>query len=263
MRQHWWKLLSVVILLYAFTVGMLVPLKPNLVSVSPAAASPGSTQTFEVVGYNTRFAEDGGATRAWLNLTEGSDLYSLEASTVEVIDDRRARVTFSLPPTLPGDRAGGVKLSMMMTGPANGTFVAPGTVFVRHDGADRLPGSASTITGWERDGLQKGDLIANASYTFPYRGLLSETIRNTYFHVSLWFAMMFLFIAGVVYAIIYLVRSRRADRYTAGALTDITRLERGGLLVRSLHGGRYPIRRAGLTHRGRLGEVYVGLLVEW
>ena len=96
MRQHWWKLLSVAILVYALLAGLLVPLKPNLVRVSPSAAMLGQTQSFELLGYNTRFGEDRGGTRAWLNVSLGDSLYSLAAETVTVTDDRRATATFSV-----------------------------------------------------------------------------------------------------------------------------------------------------------------------
>lgn len=38
----------------------------------------------------------------------------------------------------------------------------------------------------------------------PAKPILHETIRNLYFHVSMWFSMMILFIVSVVYSIIYL-----------------------------------------------------------
>ncbi len=38
----------------------------------------------------------------------------------------------------------------------------------------------------------------------PARAMLNETIRNLYFHVPMWFAMIALFTAGVVYSIQYL-----------------------------------------------------------
>ncbi|HTQ64114.1 MAG TPA: cytochrome c biogenesis protein CcsA [Puia sp.] len=38
----------------------------------------------------------------------------------------------------------------------------------------------------------------------PAREILHETIRNLYFHVCMWFAMMILFTASVVYAVRYL-----------------------------------------------------------
>lgn len=227
MRQRWWKVLSVVILLYALTAGLLVPLKPNLLSVSPASGTLGQTQEYALLGYNTRFLEDEGATTAWLNLSVGDDLYSLEAQSVTVEDDRRAVATFRLPPTLVDENVGSQKLSMIVTGPANGTFVVPDAVTVRPDGKAITgePGSA----GWALNALSGEALYANKSFTFPYRKLLSETIRNTYFHVSLWFAMMFLFIAAVVYSIKYLLRKGRQEKGRLDdtlVLSEISSLER-------------------------------------
>jgi heme exporter protein C len=118
---------------------------------------------------------------------------------------------------------------MIVTGSANGTFVVPGAVTVRQEDyviSDNLSGASAT---WRPQAITADDLYTNEAFTFPFRGLLSETIRNTYFHVSLWFAMMFLFIAAVVYAIKYLMRKSRYDRSAAlggVALTDITDLER-------------------------------------
>ena len=38
----------------------------------------------------------------------------------------------------------------------------------------------------------------------PAKPILNETIRNLYFHVAMWFAMMILFIVSVIYSIKYL-----------------------------------------------------------
>ena len=228
MRRQWWKLLSVLILVYALVAGLLVPLKPNLVSVTPTTAPLGSEQSFEVVGYNTRFGADDGQTRAWLNLSVNNELLSLPATAVSVRDDRRASISFQLPEHLPLSEPGAsAKLSMIVSGPANGTFVVPDALMLRQ--AEAPSDFDATLTTWRSGRLAQGELVANTAFTFPYRGLLSETIRNTYFHVSLWFAMMFLFIAGVVYAIKYLRRKSRLDgggAVDAVALTELTDLER-------------------------------------
>ncbi|MBI3142107.1 MAG: cytochrome c biogenesis protein CcsA [Bacteroidetes bacterium] len=42
----------------------------------------------------------------------------------------------------------------------------------------------------------------------PQREILYETIRNLYFHVPMWFAMIFLFIASMVHAVRYLYTSK-------------------------------------------------------
>jgi len=217
MQSHWWKVLGVLLVLYGLIAGMLVPLKPNLVSVAPDSAKLGETFTLEVVGYNTSFlgaaagaevSSSKGKVNAWLIGGDSTDL-SLRATNVEVVSDRLARFTFTLPEYLPDPTTEKAELPLYVNTSADGAFVEPRALTVRQDSS----GTPTTVTeaGWRVTHLRKGDLSATPRTTFPYRGHLAETIRNLYFHVSLWFAMMFVFIAAVVFAIIYLVRSRRAS----------------------------------------------------
>ena len=224
MRQQWWKILGVLILVYSLLAGMLVPLKPNVLTVTPNSATLGATTELELLGYNTAFTRDAGSSRAWLNYGDG---FALEADRVEVLDDRRAKLRFTLPRYLPTDRAENKKLSLIMSGPQSGAFVAPDVVVIRQAEAPTDPAAARRA--WQESAIQKGDLTAYAGMSFPYRSLLAETIRNTYFHVSLWFAMMFLFIAAVVYSVKYLRRKTRQERAEipdVTPLTEVSRLER-------------------------------------
>ncbi|NJN78081.1 MAG: hypothetical protein HC803_06880 [Saprospiraceae bacterium] len=52
-KQHWWKILAVIILLYVFIVGLLSPLSPGITSTLPSVANTGESVTLEVEGYNT------------------------------------------------------------------------------------------------------------------------------------------------------------------------------------------------------------------
>lgn len=221
MRSWWWKVAAVVVVVYALLAGMLVPLKPNLLSATPAAAVPGQTARIAILGYNTRFDEDGEALRAWLFLDQE---YALRADRVAVVDSRRATLTFTVPDALPAGEGSAERLSIIVSGPATGTFVDPDAVVIRRD-EDAAVGTA----GWTDGAIGVGDLIPNQSVTFPFRKLLGETIRNTYFHVSLWFAMLFLFITAVVYAIRFLVHKKRGERQLLDQplrLHEITKLER-------------------------------------
>jgi heme exporter protein C len=75
MQRLWWKILGVLLVVYGIAVGMLVPLKPNFLSVSPSTAVLGESVEVEVLGYNTSFLSaqpDGylgrrgaGALRGW------------------------------------------------------------------------------------------------------------------------------------------------------------------------------------------------------
>ncbi|WP_116124385.1 cytochrome c biogenesis protein [Lewinella sp. IMCC34183] len=227
MRQHWWKLLSVLILVYALIAGLTVPLKPNLLSVSPNAATFAEANTFRVLGYNTSFTDDAGELRAWLNYGDG---YALRATSVRVVDDRRADVTFDVPDGLPADQPENKKLSLILSGPVTGAFVSPDAVILRQETTPADP--AALAEAWTIGAMQAGDLTAHPGMTFPYRSLLAETIRNTYFHVSLWFAMMFLFIAAVVYAVKYL---RRKSAQEGGTVTDYTDLRNLTAMERADH----------------------------
>jgi len=64
----------------------------------------------------------------------------------------------------------------------------------------------SGISWWKKlgIGLLVYTFIAGILLKVPRLPQLQETIRNLYFHVCMWFAMMILFIISVVYAVRYL-----------------------------------------------------------
>ncbi|MEM7571518.1 MAG: cytochrome c biogenesis protein CcsA [Bacteroidota bacterium] len=204
-RQSWWKWLGVLILIYVFIAGLLVPIKPNVPTVIYEDPELGQSFTLGVVGYNTHFQEQAGTTRAWLRLTKDGQIGpGIAMSSIEVLDDRRANLTFNLPAGIPSDREV-VSLSLYVDGPKDGVYVRPGAVQVNNPAQD-----STATSGWDPGGMS--DLHRVDYMTFPARRILDETIRNTYFHVALWLAMMLLFIAAVVYAIKYLRRQAKTDK---------------------------------------------------
>ena len=97
-RQSWWKWLGVLILVYVFIAGLLVPIKPNVPTVNYEDPQLGQALTLEVIGYNTHFLEQADETRAWLRLTQAGEIGpGIAMSDLEVIDDRQASLTFNLP----------------------------------------------------------------------------------------------------------------------------------------------------------------------
>ncbi|MEO0732084.1 MAG: cytochrome c assembly protein, partial [Bacteroidota bacterium] len=184
MRAQWWKILSVMLVTLCLIVGMLIPLKPNLQSVTPRAATPGETVVLEVTGYNTSFVE--GETQAWLR---AAPELSLPATNVRVLDARRAELTFAVPRYVPRPERGKQTYAIIVNTNQDGAFVDPLGLTVRE--TEPAPSQELAEAPWRANALQKGDLTATPYTTFPFRGHLAETIRNTYFHVSLWFAMIF------------------------------------------------------------------------
>ncbi|MBR9922864.1 MAG: cytochrome c biogenesis protein CcsA [Bacteroidetes bacterium] len=210
-RRHWWKALGVIILIYVFIAGMLVPLKPGIQQVSPRSADSGERINLEVTGYNTDYPTDGNNIRAWLKL---DSIYSLSAKATQSASRKVLNIEFELPADLP-QAVEVMPASLIVDDPKSGAHVLPDAVFIRNTGSDPAAGKAA----WSKANIS--DLYAKSGIHFPFRNILKETIRNTYFHVSLWFAMFFLFIASVVYSIRYLRKQDPLDDMKAVSFTRI------------------------------------------
>lgn len=135
----WWKALSVILLLYALSAGMLVPLKPGITHVQPATARTGQTITLQVNGYNsfyTRSPVD--SFRVWL---EYDSVHALAGKQVRILSDTLLEATFQLPPTLP-EGLSFTLLNAFVDHPADGISLLPGAVEVRQDSSTTDTGAA-------------------------------------------------------------------------------------------------------------------------
>jgi len=210
LRKHWWKALGVILLIYVFVAGMVVPLSPGLLEVEPNSTSTGSLVELDVVGYNSRF-QSGGEIRAWLKL---DDERALAAEAIEVEDERHMQATFDIPRFLPVDRRV-QDFTLVVDNELDGTSVLPKAVFVTQDSLQPEQGAALWPNG-PIEGLHE-----RWTMTFPFRNILYESIRNTYFHVPLWFAMVFIFIGSVVFSIRYLRTGQLLEDSRAQAFTKV------------------------------------------
>lgn len=193
MKGAWWKFGGVFIFIYVLIGGLMTPLNPGVTSVSPSRAESGSVVKLSVTGYNTHF-KTGGEIRAWLKL---DSIYSIRAVDRVSSDENHAEFTFNLPNTFP-DAGKVYPLTLIIDNEKDGAFVQPSALFVSHPEGI----SALDPEEWTRDKI--ADLHQKSKTGFPYRNILNETIRNTFFHVALWFAMFLLLIAGIYYAVLYL-----------------------------------------------------------
>lgn len=201
-RKWWWKWLGVALLIYVFVAGILIPLKPNVPLVSSNRASLGQELVLDLTGYNTQFTKQADDTRAWLCFPDSLRPH-ISAKAIQVTDDQRAKLVFDLPADLPSDEQF-VSLSLIVDGPADGAYIRPDAVRLSNESA-----TAFTPAQWNNEKI-KG-LKELSRMTFPARRIIEETIRNTYFHVALWLAMVILFTAAMVYAVRYLQYQKRSE----------------------------------------------------
>ena len=209
--KNWWKILGVLLLIYSFTVGMLVPLKPGIYNVSPFKLEAGKLGKVNIYGYNTNYAQGEAPTRVWLNIDSS---YALAAKSIKVISDNHIVADFDMPAYLPGnDQA--VSLSLWVNSSADGTATLPDAISV----TDNHPDKEIVDNIWTSNPI--ANLSSNEKMTFPYRSMLSETIRNTYYHVPYWFAMMLILLSSMVFSWKYLQTLDIKYDHTAVALTQV------------------------------------------
>lgn len=210
--KHWWKLLSVLLLLYTLTAGMLSPLKPGILTARPQLLKAGQTVTIQVQGYNSFYWQGKDQLRAWIKLDND---HALAARAVRPLSEQSLELDFDIPAVLPisGKTA---PMTLILDNPVDGPSVLPDAFSVTQETADPAAGEAAWSHTPIRE-LHQGP----AGIRFPFRNILYETIRNTYFHVALWFAMIILFIASLRHSIHYLRHADARSDHKAAAYTRV------------------------------------------
>ena len=201
MRQNWWKFLGIAILIYSVVIGMSTPLKPGVLRMDPMSIGQngndslrilhGETHKFRIKGYNTNFIDN--ENTAWLKL---DSIGSVKAKKINIVNDTEIDLTFDIPEHFP-QRDTFESLTLVLYNKEDGPAILPDAVFVRSDLDPRNDNAE-----WELNPI--ANLVDKPGMQFPYRSVLHETIRNTFFHIPLWFSMFIMLIVSLVYSIKYL-----------------------------------------------------------
>lgn len=209
MRKSWWKILGAIILLYTIVAGMLVPLSPGIIQASPDVVSVGEDVEVTIESYNTNFTKSKNI-RAWLK--RDTTLF-LQSTGSKVIDDNHVTFNFSIPAFLPSEKKL-ERFAIVVDSDYDGYGILPNKFVIKQDSINTV--AAASV--WRNSDINN---LSERGTTFPFRGLLFETIRNTYYHVPLWFGMLFLFIGAAIQSIKYL-RSNNPDHdMRAEAMTSV------------------------------------------
>ena len=195
----WWKALSVLLVLYALAVGMFVPLKPGIAYVNPQTVKSGDTLQLTVHGYNTFYSKSPAEQiRVWLQFDAEQ---AVMGQNLKVLSDTTLEARFILPADLPRSRPS-VLLNAILDHPYDGVSLLPSAVEVVRDTA------ASSAANWSQNPVTQLHIVKD--FSFPYRNVIYESIRNTFYHVPMWFALMFLFAASVFQSVRFLL-SKKPD----------------------------------------------------
>lgn len=198
MKDWWWKILGLAIVFFTLVFGMITPLKPGVLSIYPSQFEEGEDIQINVKAYNSHFEADS-ATIAYLKTEKGQ--YIL-AEAAEISNRNEANFSFKLPANVTaGDSS--ILATLIVSSKKDGYFTLPSSVGIKASKKD-VRGRRSEVEN------TPSKIHENKEYRFPYRSILNETIRNTFFHITMWFAMFILLIAAVYYAFKYL-RTKELD----------------------------------------------------
>lgn len=206
----WWKILSVLLVLYALAVGMLVPLKPGIDYVAPASAHSGDSLRLTLHGYNTYYTRSRAEEiRVWLQYDENQ---ALMGQNLAVLNDTMLEASFAIPATLPRSTPS-VMLNAIVDHPVEGVSLLPSAVEIVRDTT-----AANSLANWTAHPVERLHIVKD--FSFPYRNVIYESIRNTYYHVPMWFALMFLFTASVFHSLMFLLRKKLESDRKASAYAE-------------------------------------------
>ncbi len=204
--KNWWKILGILIMIYVLTAGLLIPLKSGILHVDQNRLSTGATATLKITGYNSHFTNN--AHEAFIKLKEGY----IASRSVAIISDQEMNVIFDIPNDLPDDLPY-VDATLVLINGKKDYSIYPSLRIVKS-----IDSSSSNANQWQ-NGLEISE--ASWRFAFPYRNILVETIRNTFFHVAIWMAMFVLLIMGMINSIRYLQTSQTKFDYHASSFTYI------------------------------------------
>lgn len=207
--KNWWKILSVLLILWSLLAGLLVPLKPGIYSAEPTSFKAGDSIKITVIGYNTFFKSNENQLRSWLKYDDDN---AISTSKIHVLAENQLVASFVLPKNFPGKNKV-APLTLVIDNPSDGPSILPDAATITQDSVHDVIDNRWSVEKITTTGFHK-------NFTYPYRNILSETIRNTYFHVPLWFAMMILFAASMVLSVLYLRGFNAKFDQQAVALTD-------------------------------------------
>lgn len=209
--MKWWKILTILILLYVHIAGLLIPIGIGITRVQPYQIQGGEDVTMKINTYNAVLnRNEPEKVRAWLKY---DDDHLIVGQEVAVVSEQEIVSVFSLPPSLP-DGAGSGDLTLIVDIADQGTPVLPRAAYIT-----AVDSTFTSSAQWSNINLR--DLNVVSTMHFPYRSILQETIRNTYFHVSLWLAMMILLTGAVVLSILQLRNGSMWYDSRAYALTEV------------------------------------------
>ncbi len=187
-KNYLLKAIGAVLAVYVLVYGLGTSLGSGISSLSNYQLNEDNNYSLVANIYNVE--SDAEQLRGFLKFSKDQ---WLEAKSLDRIDEDALEMNFDIA-GIPDGFAPKADASIIISGSERGVAVLPRALNVEFAKDSSTP----TI-------LQSGpQLKAVDNMTFPYRNILKESIRNLFYHVPMWFAMIILGAIAAVYSIMYL-----------------------------------------------------------
>lgn len=197
-KNAWWKIITIVFLLYSVIGGMWIKLIPAISGVSKSQIT--ETDKIDVYVYNGNLLGEGSfkefVVRAWAIDNPGKNTINWKGD-VKVVDNQKFELTFPESPYLESQNLHLVVESNIFRDTLFNAF------YLKVDTAQKSGVLAI-------DKVEPRENITN-TFGFPNREILNETIRNLFFHVPIWFAMMLTGAIGMWHGFLFLRKGKMDD----------------------------------------------------
>ena len=197
--KNFYKILGIVLVMYSLVAGMLIPLSTGVMSVSPRVAKGGEPLVLKVKGYNADFLKDKENYEARIRLNPKQ---AICANKVVVQNNQELTLFFDMPlgklpiQTLEEDGKKSKFPLLEISGTNNGYSSLGSAIYIKDSLDQNAAQNFCKVVSFSAGTKSK--------MTFPFLNIVEETIRNLFYHVPMWFAMMLLLLISVVYSILYL-----------------------------------------------------------
>ena len=228
-KRHWYKWVAAICLLYVVLGGLFLPLKPGITGISPVKLTSGKQVVLKLNVYNAPWLKANAFEDKNISTTTGK--FQIPSKVILVskavtgrwettkigFSGDHGQIIASLDLTMGRSKIPNEYYSVFVQ-LSNGRYLGmPDAVFLERNLADTL-GASSFLT-------KSNDYIntdrENFEMSFPNRVVLNESVRNLFYHVPMWFAMLALLGMAAWYAIAYLRFGRLMDDTKADALIRV------------------------------------------
>ena len=199
-KKYWWKVIAVLLVAYSIIVGIGTPMGAGIQTITPTWVEKAGLQTFTITSYNADYAKE---------ITDGNFNVRLRISPTQSICPIAVRTgngdTLYLDFNFPDAK---LPIDYTPLGKNKRAIYPLLEVSTKNYGYTSIQ-SAIGFAEYSENSIEASAFcdvnFADAKpFRFPYINILEETIRNLFYHVPMWFGMMFLLTVSMVYSVKHL-----------------------------------------------------------